>query len=878
MSTSKHIAILDTSVILHDANSIFGFDGYDIMIPLVVLNEVDKFRSLDNEVGRNARSFIRSISKMCGSKGKLAEGVKRRESGEELYITLPNLQDFKNLDPTIANVLDLKSNDDLILLFCLGRMADSSKHYKLFTKDISLAAKANVIGVQCEDYYADTQIKNIDTLFTGIVGPISAPGYLLDQLYTDKILDLDSEDTDIKFVCNQVPKNNNTCVTLIDELNPSHTAIALYSNNKLRTFNYKGEKISSLVPCNREQSFAFELLLDPAIKLVTLTGMAGTGKTLLAIACGIHQTMNTQRYDRLLVSRPIQPLGKDIGYLPGPQPLDAKVLTPTGWTTMGEIKPGDFVIAHDGTSAKVQKVFYKGVKPVYKVDTTEGSSTECCLDHLWYTTTAENRKRGKEGSVKTTKQIRDTLKNTLPGKKLNSHNPRYGGVRPNHYIPRNGLIKYDNKDLLIPPYILGCILGDGSISGAISISSVDKDLIDKIDGLLVENNINCRMAHQGSRINYNFSGKYLNNKPAKSVKTIDNMTGKTKIYPTIGVALKNININRGTLHYRCSRNVTAGRHTYRFLPCTKRWQNPIKNSLYLLGLGGAKAWDKFIPEEYLYTSTENRLELLRGLMDTDGTVKKSTGEASFTTTSKKLADGIIELVRSLGGRARICGRDRVGKESMLGGRIITSRRPSYEFTISFSGDINPFYINRKAANFKNKKLHAVGITGINYVGEKEVKCILIDHPDHLYITDGFIVTHNSIEEKLNPWMGPVRDAVEFVFGGDTGKYEEMKSFNWLEIEPLTYIRGRSLPRTLFILDEAQNLTTHEMKTIVSRIGKDSKIILTGDVFQIDNHYLDTTTNGLTSVIEKFKSYDIAGHVTLTKGQRSKLASLAADIL
>ena len=103
-------------------------------------------------------------------------------------------------------------------------------------------------------------------------------------------------------------------------------------------------------------------------------------------------------------------------------------------------------------------------------------------------------------------------------------------------------------------------------------------------------------------------------------------------------------------------------------------------------------------------------------------------------------------------------------------------------------------------------------------------------------------------------------------------------YGLLEIEALTYIRGRSLPRTLFILDESQNLNKHEMKTIISRIGKGSKIILTGDIFQIDSPYLDTVTNGLTYVVERFKPYDIAGHVTFIKGQRSELATLAAEIL
>ena len=100
----------------------------------------------------------------------------------------------------------------------------------------------------------------------------------------------------------------------------------------------------------------------------------------------------------------------------------------------------------------------------------------------------------------------------------------------------------------------------------------------------------------------------------------------------------------------------------------------------------------------------------------------------------------------------------------------------------------------------------------------------------------------------------------------------------IEIEALTYIRGRSLADSYIIIDEAQNLSAHELKTIITRVGENTKIILTGDVEQIDNAYVDETSNGLTYAIEKFKYYELAGHITLTKGERSKVATLAAKIL
>jgi PhoH-like ATPase len=142
----------------------------------------------------------------------------------------------------------------------------------------------------------------------------------------------------------------------------------------------------------------------------------------------------------------------------------------------------------------------------------------------------------------------------------------------------------------------------------------------------------------------------------------------------------------------------------------------------------------------------------------------------------------------------------------------------------------------------------------------------------------------DIEEKLNPWMQPIYDNVELLLGFSKSdrkegrSYHELIDLGYIEIEPLTYIRGRSIPNQYMIVDEAQNLTPHEVKTIITRIGDNTKIVLTGDPYQIDNPYVDASNNGLTMVVERFKGEPIAGHVTLCKGERSPLAELAANIL
>ena len=133
----------------------------------------------------------------------------------------------------------------------------------------------------------------------------------------------------------------------------------------------------------------------------------------------------------------------------------------------------------------------------------------------------------------------------------------------------------------------------------------------------------------------------------------------------------------------------------------------------------------------------------------------------------------------------------------------------------------------------------------------------------------------TMEEKMKPWLTPIQDNLQFLMGNDKTTLEMYLERGRIEIEALTYIRGRSIANAFIIVDEAQNLTTHELKTIITRVGEDTKIVLTGDVEQIDNAYVDETTNGLTHAVEKFKKFELAGHVTLEKGERSKVATYAA---
>lgn len=136
----------------------------------------------------------------------------------------------------------------------------------------------------------------------------------------------------------------------------------------------------------------------------------------------------------------------------------------------------------------------------------------------------------------------------------------------------------------------------------------------------------------------------------------------------------------------------------------------------------------------------------------------------------------------------------------------------------------------------------------------------------------------TLEEKMAPWVAPIEDNLKFLMGNDKNMLQEFMDKGIIEIEALTYIRGRSIANAFIIIDEAQNLTMHELKTIITRVGEGTKIVLTGDIEQIDNIYVDSTTNGLTHAVEKFKEFGLAGHITLKQGERSEVATLAARVL
>lgn len=290
--------ILDTNVLLFDPNAIFKFGNNDIVIPIVVVEEIDRFKREMSENGRHARHFSRVIDAMRTG-GELSKGVKLPNGGI-LTVELGS-------DQPLPIELQMDKADNRILALAITLKKEQPKRPIVFvTKDVNLRIKADALGIAADDY--EPESVEPEELYTGTM-TLNIDAHLVDEFYSAKKLVL----PDAK---NLRP---NQYLILKDSANPNHTAMGRYSKELdcIVPIIKPAEGLWGVFPKNAEQAFAMDALLNDEIKLVSLVGKAGTGKTLMAIAAGLAKTVDEGVFHRLLVSRPVFPLGKDIGFLPG---------------------------------------------------------------------------------------------------------------------------------------------------------------------------------------------------------------------------------------------------------------------------------------------------------------------------------------------------------------------------------------------------------------------------------------------------------------------------------------------------------------------------------------------------------------------------------
>lgn len=291
--------ILDTNVLLFDPQALFKFGNNDIIIPIVVIEEIDRFKREMSENGRHARLFSRLIDEMRAD-GELSKGVRLPNSGGILTVELGSHQ-------PLPMELQMEKADNRILALAISLKKEHPKRPVVFvTKDVNLRIKADALGITAEDF--EPSSVEPDELYTGSL-TLTVDAHLVDEFYQQKRL-VYKEGQALK---------PNQYVILKDALNPNHTAMGRFSKELdcIVPIFKPAEGLWGIFPKNAEQAFAIDALLNDDIKLVSLVGKAGTGKTLLAIAAGLSKTVDEGVYHRLLVSRPVFPLGKDIGFLPG---------------------------------------------------------------------------------------------------------------------------------------------------------------------------------------------------------------------------------------------------------------------------------------------------------------------------------------------------------------------------------------------------------------------------------------------------------------------------------------------------------------------------------------------------------------------------------
>lgn len=290
----KKTYVLDTNVLLHDPNALRHFQDNDVAIPLEVIEEIDRFKRDLTELGRNARQVSRMLDALR-KEGNLATGI-RLPSGGTLRILLP-VVGGRRLKPAAYA-------DEQILQSALALSGRRGRPVILVSKDINLRIKADALGLAAEDY--ETDRVDVTELYSGHT----------ELTLTTELMEKFRQDGSIP--CDQPSLSPNQYALLHDAGSP-RTALARYDadSRRLVTLISAGDDLRPVYPRNKEQSYAVDALLNPAIKVVTIIGKAGTGKTLLAVAAGVFLTLDRKAFRRLLVSRPVIAMGKDIGYLPG---------------------------------------------------------------------------------------------------------------------------------------------------------------------------------------------------------------------------------------------------------------------------------------------------------------------------------------------------------------------------------------------------------------------------------------------------------------------------------------------------------------------------------------------------------------------------------
>lgn len=455
------------------------------------------------------------------------------------------------------------------------------------------------------------------------------------------------------------------------------------------------------------------------------------------------------------------------------QPNSEPVLTPDGWTTMGQLRAGDYVIGSNGTPTQVLATFPQGEQEVVKVTFTDGSWCHVGWDHLWYVQNPNQKHRGQVGHVMTTRQLVDTKLTRPSGQR---------GEDAYWHIPMVEPVQFPEKNLPLDPYLLGVILGDGTVTQGGSVTlCTDIEIIEKVGARPLRNHDTCPYVGYGS---------------------------------IIGVA------------------------------------DVMRN----LGLVGKRSWEKVVPADYLQGSVNQRLALLQGLLDSDGS-PIDKGGVEFSSTSEALTDAVIELAQSLGGIAKKTGP----RITMYQGG---EGKPSWRVNVKLPPQFDPFRLRRKLAKWvrPSKYTPMRKMVSAEVMGREQSTCIKVAAPDSLYVTRGYIVTHNtactltSIVHLINTGylnsviiVAPIR-VIRLVWRQEALKWSHTKDLTFSVVMGTPDQRTRAIMRPANIyLVNYENLKWLSQTLQTYYISKDKPLPMDGLVWDEISKMKNSTTNRVKAV-------------------------------
>tara|TARA_Y100000592_G_scaffold95983_1_gene163583 strand:+ start:3875 stop:5212 length:1338 start_codon:yes stop_codon:yes gene_type:complete len=308
---AKKNYVIDTSVFLTDSSCLYKFGNNDLFIAYKVLEEIDKHKKRQDSVGFHARQIIKILDELR-EKGSLSKGIRLGKGMGILKV--------EEAKKDLPGFLSMQVPDHQILGVALAVQEQFPKRKTvMISRDINMRVIADAIGLLSEDYETEKIIENAEKIYTGFIEMV-VDDELIEQFYNDEEVYFDElfqQERKIKLYPNQF-------IILISSSNPKKSALARFVLDEKPIEKIRDDLKNltmGIVPRNKEQKFSYDLLFDDSIKFVSLIGKAGSGKTLMAIAAGMEQTLslkkNNNKYRKIVVSRPVQPLGKDIGFLPG---------------------------------------------------------------------------------------------------------------------------------------------------------------------------------------------------------------------------------------------------------------------------------------------------------------------------------------------------------------------------------------------------------------------------------------------------------------------------------------------------------------------------------------------------------------------------------